>query len=501
MESPLAGPRPRIRARRSQYRARRAPRPSRRSLALLLVLVVVGGGLLAGFRVISFLHDVANLGNPVTAVAKQVEPPAGSIPYKLKHGERVNLLLLGYGGLENDAPYLTDSIMVVSIDGASRRVMQVSIPRDLMVGIDAFQGQPAYEQKINVAYEIGVDDADWPGKKPEYRGSKLAGGRLAEDTLARITGLQFDGFLGMDYKAFRDIVNALGGVDIVMETPLDDCHYPDYHDGYVNHGVPVGYRCPPGAGIHFPAGPQHVDGEQALELARSREASQPEQASDYGRARRQQMILGAIRKKAASANGLAHAPQLMDALQKDFVSTLDLSDLQALASFGARLPETSIGHFGITEGDLVDRFYARKGSCGEFYADVLCPVDPTFAAMKAFFAALFVDPKVLGERAPVQVVNASATLDDMGERVSAVLKPLGFQVADPVRRKVADRSTVYDYSGGRYPLTAQWMASYFGATLVTVTASTPAPTPPPSASGGLVVVLGRDYALRWIGKG
>ena len=500
MESPYAGTRPRIRARRSQYRARRAPVPSRRLLALVLLVVVVGGGLLAGFRVISFLHVFANLGNPVTAVAKQVEPPAGSVAYKLKHGQRVNLLLLGYGGAENDAPYLTDSMLVVSIDPASHRVMQVSMPRDLMVGIDAFPSGPL-SQKINVAYAIGVDDADWPGKKPAYSSSRLAGGRLAEDTVSRVTGLEFDGFVAMDYRAFRDIVNAVGGVDVVMDTPLDDCHYPDYRDGYVNHGVPVGYRCPPGAGIHFPAGPQHLDGEQALELARSREASEPEQASDYGRARRQQMILGAIRKKAATANGLAHAPQLMDALQKDFVSSLDLSDLEALYAFGGKLPDSAIGHFGITEGDLVDRFYARKGSCAEFYADVLCPVDPSFAAMKAFFAALFVDPRVLAERAPVEVVNASSTLDDMGERVTAVLRPLGFQVTDPVRRKAADHSTVYDYSGGRYALSAQWMASYFGATVVTVTDAGAAPSPPPGASTSLVVVLGRDYALRWIGKG
>jgi hypothetical protein len=212
------------------------------------------------------------------------------------------------------------------------------------------------------------------------------------------------------------------------------------------------------------------------------------------------MILGAIRKRAVSANGLAHAAQLMDALQKDYVSSLDLADLTAIYAFGSRLPESSIGHFGITEADLVDRFYERRGSCGEFYADVLCPLDPTFKTIRAFFAGLFVDAVTLGEKAPVEVVNASATLEDMGQRVGNVLRPLGFQVADPLRHRTLESSTVYDFSGGRYPLTARWMARYFGATLVPVTQGSPPPagiTP----TNGVVVVLGRDYALRWIGQG
>ena len=64
------------------------------------------------------------------------------------------------------------------------------------------------------------------------------------------------------------------GDESVLDGPLDDNQYPDYHNGFV-----------PG-GIHFNKGCQHVDGEHALRLARSREAIQPSQASDFGRARR-----------------------------------------------------------------------------------------------------------------------------------------------------------------------------------------------------------------------
>ena len=301
------------------------------------------------------------------------------------------------------------------------------------------------------------------------------------------TGLQLDGFVAVDFKAFRDVVNALGGVQVCLDTPLDDVQYPDYHDGYIK------------GGIHFPAGCQNVNGEQALQIARSRKAIEPEQATDFGRARRQQTLLNAIRKKANAVNALERAPQLMDALQKNFVSSLDPSDINALYSFTGKLPDTAIGHFGVTQDDLVQRYYMQRGSCADFYADVLCPLDPSFRTMHAFFANLFVDGKVTAEKAPVRVDNASAGIEDLGQRVENLLKPLGFQVETPVRRRVQQASYVYDLSGGRYPKTAQWLATYFGATLVTPGAASPPPGVAPTGDG-VVVVLGRDYALRWTGQ-
>ena len=95
-----------------------------RLLPIILIVVVVaaavGVGGYAAVRAGLFLHRVTNLNNPVTVIQNQVEPPAGSIAWKLKHGQQVNLLLLGYGGAENDAPWLTDTVMIMSIDSASR---------------------------------------------------------------------------------------------------------------------------------------------------------------------------------------------------------------------------------------------------------------------------------------------------------------------------------------------------------------------------------------------
>lgn len=465
------------RARRSRYAVSQPPARRRPALlALLLVVAVVAAGC-GVVKAAGFVHGVLG-GAGLADVQAVAAPQPGSIAWKLAHKERVNLLLMGYGGVENDAPWLTDTVMVVSLDPATKRVAEISLPRDLMVPIDAFSsGEPVW-QKLNVAYEIGMDDADWPGKKQEYMGAPGAGA-LAKHVVSRVTGLAIDSYIAVDFKAFRDTVDALGGVQICLDTALDDNQYPDYHDGYIK------------GGIHFPAGCQQVDGEKALQLSRSRHAIQPEQASDYGRARRQQLLINAIRKKAASAGGLAKAPALMSALEKNFHSDLSLSDLKALYDWGGRLPDSATTRIGITEADLVDRYYQRAGSCGGWYADVLCAEDPTYKSLQQYAGAVFVDPKALAEKAPIEFDNASFNTEELGDRVTSSMRQLGLQVQPSIRRKPSPASVVYDYSGGRYPATTAWLQAYFGAQVV---------SQPPGGGTGLVVVLGRDYALRWIGK-
>jgi LCP family protein required for cell wall assembly len=429
---------------------------------------------------------LGHFGNPLQAAADAIAPQPGSVPWKLRVGQQVNVLLLGYGGAENDAPYLTDTVMVLSIDPANRRAMEVSIPRDLEIPVDAWANRKPQNQKINTAYEIGMDDSTWRGKRPEFTGARDRGGRLTMQTVSSMTGLHFDGYVAVDFKAFRDLVDAVGGVQVCLDGPLDDNQYPDYHDGYVR------------GGIHFRGGCQQVNGEQALRLARSRHAVQAAEASDFARAKRQQLLLNAIRRKAMSINAVTKAPQLMDALQKDFDTNLGLADLRAVADWSGKLPDSAIGRVGISATDFLGEYYGKSGTCGDYNVYTLCPQDPSYQVLKKYVAGMFVDPKVLREGAPIQMVNASRSLDDLGDRVSNTLPPLGLKVETPARMRPAVKTVVYDYSGGKYPLTAQWLASHFDAEVITPSTTT-APTPNPP-SGGLAVVLGHDYALHWIGQ-
>jgi LCP family protein required for cell wall assembly len=257
----------RLKARRSRYRfTTRLAGSVPAAVITVLLLLTIGGTSLFAARVIGFLNHVTGGGVSVSTITNAVgitEAPAGSIPYRIKHKDPnpINLLVLGYGGSENDAPYLSDTIMVVRLDPASGRVAMLSVPRDLYVSIPAWPDSSGIseKEKINAAFEIGTDESNFVDnnqKLPQFRG-RDGGGHLAEETISRVTGLHLDRYAAVDFKAFRDVVNALGGVDVCLDTNLDDNHYPDYHNGYV-----------PG-GIHFKAGCQHVDGESALRLARS----------------------------------------------------------------------------------------------------------------------------------------------------------------------------------------------------------------------------------------
>src|SRR2546429_3135257 len=221
-------------------------------------------------------------------------------------------------------------------------------------------------------------------------------------------------------------------------------------------------------------------------------------ASDFDCAPRQQLVLDAVRRRATSVDAITRAPALADALERDVDTSLALSDLRALFDWSRGLPEGAIGRLGLSASDFLGEYYLRRVTCGDFHAYTLCPQDQSYRVLHAYFTDLFLDRGVLREHAPVQVVNGSRSLEDLGDRVTRTLEPLGLRVEQPARTRPAERTVVYDYSHGRYPLTARWLASHFNATVVVPSTGTP-PTPDPPAEG-LAVVLGHDYALRWIGQ-
>ena len=77
--------------------------------------------------------------------------------------------------------------------------------------------------------------------------------------------------------------------------------------------------------------------------------------------------------------------------------------------------------------------------------------------------------------------------------------PTGLQLADPVGHQASSTTMILDYSNGQFPLTAKFLQSFFGGTIVP---ATPASAPPAAGQQtyGLVVVLGHDFALHFLGR-
>lgn len=146
---------------------------------------------------------------------------------------------------------LTDTLMLAFVDEAQRKVRLLSIPRDLF-----WQGR-----KINSYFAYyGMDGV--------------------VNQLERIFAVDIKNYMLVDMYAFIDVVNILGGVDVTLENAVIDPTYKTFDDG--QWGT-----------LHYEPGTYHLNGVQALRLARSRHTS-----SDFARAERQQLILQSLQNKA-----------------------------------------------------------------------------------------------------------------------------------------------------------------------------------------------------------
>ena len=453
-------------------------------------MVILLATSVAAVRVYTVLSKVTGNGspiNPVTLINPAADPPAGSIAYKLKHGQRINILLLGYGGSENDAPYLTDSIMAASIDPTSHRVMLASVPRDLWVTIDAWpQGHAQAHEKVNAAYEAAASPGSIGDSNvlPDYKG-RDGGGHIAEHVIGNVVGIKFDNYVGVDFKAFRDMVDALGGIQVCMDTKLDDYEYKTRRLATKRPSSPRQY--PGRSRSHILE--QLEDRTLLATVVWTGDVDGNWGTNNAGDTN----WVGDV-----SIDGLAKAPQLMSALENDFRTDMTLTDIKALYDWGANLPESQIVRVALTASDFLT--FGANGACAPpGNTSALCPEDPTYGQIHNYIANVFVDPRVLSEKAPVQLANASLNSSDLGQRVQLALAPLGVQFeGNPVRRKYTAQAVIYDYSGGAFPQTAQWLSQYFGAPVQQVTPQT-APPVAGQSTDGLVVVMGGDFARRWYG--
>jgi len=227
-------------------------------------------------------------------------------------GGRINLLLLGIDRREGTGwAYRTDTIMVVTVNPDTRAAGILSIPRDLQIPIPGHG-----EDRINTANVYGYRQ-DNPGGGPA----------LLEATIEANFGIPIDGYLMVDFLTFERIVDTLGGIDVDVPKPLHDTRYPDPRPG-----DPYAFKT-----IHFDPGWQHMNGKRALEYARSRMST-----TDFDRAKRQQLILLAIRDRALSLSAIPRWPSLVAAIADGIKTDVDLGELLVLAFFAARIDTSNL---------------------------------------------------------------------------------------------------------------------------------------------------------------
>ncbi len=284
--------------------------------------------------------------------------------------DRINILLLGIGGSGHDGAYLSDTNIIASLKPSTGEVALTSIPRDLTVRIDGY----GY-RKINNASAIG--EAKNPGQ----------GGDYARDVFAKTFELSIPYYIRLDFSAFSEIIDAVGGVDINVERSFNDYEYPNGEKtlGPVCVGETESSPCRY-LKANFTAGWQHMDGRTALIYSRSRHGNNGE-GSDFARSRRQQQIITALKEKILSAEVYSNPltlQKILSSLSSHINTNLQLDQMLYLSNF-ARTMSKNVRNF--TLDDSPQNFLA--GSIGTNGAYLLGPKSGNFTAINSVIQNIF----------------------------------------------------------------------------------------------------------------
>lgn len=217
--------------------------------------------------------------------------------------EGMNVLLLGSDsrGASGEGGNRSDAIVLLHLAENDARIDAVQIPRDTVGELPECAG--GYGM-INSALNSGP--------------------ACSVEAMQHLTGLPIDHFVELDFGGFATMVDALGGLPVCLPDPLQDSH----------------------AGLDLPAGPQTVDGANALALARTRHSIGD--GSDLSRLGHQQMVMSAIVQRAASLDTLTRPDRMLAFLDAATASvTVDpglsrVSDLGVLAARLMRVPAKDV---------------------------------------------------------------------------------------------------------------------------------------------------------------
>ena len=433
----------------------------RTSLALG-ILILAGGGYF-GYKLYHTQRKVlAGGGKAATVCSDNVDVSQVS-----NEGDsRINILLLGIGGPGHDGANLTDTILLASIDPITDKTTLISIPRDLWVKIpgDGYQ-------KINAAYADAVDSS----KSKTEAGQEEDGIAELDKTLKPVLdGVPIHYHVLLDFSAFKQMVDALGGVTVNVPETLYD---PTI--AWENKFNPVIAR----------KGIQTFNGSQALLYVRSRETS-----SDFARGERQRLVISAIKQKAFSAGTFSNPlkiSNLLDSLGQNVYTDFSSGDIRCLYRQVSSIPASAI-----TSLDMVtppNNLLTTGNMNG------LSIVEPRaglfdYSAIHTFLHGALKDGLIAKENAHIAIYNATDT-SGLATSMTSKLKEFGYNVTKTDSTATSSNpaaTTIVDLSKGADKYTRNYLQHRFGVTAVNKLPSEFGITPP--ADANFVIILGEDAA-------
>ena len=372
-------------------------------IVIIIIVVLLG---IAGYLGVKALLASGKIfkGNPLaifTNKARLAEDKNG----------RTNILIFGTSGYsmsENawDGAMLTDSIMLVSIDQDKNNAYMISLPRDLYVKYKC----PALGRTSGKLNEVFY--CAYTKNKDEKAGAQALMSRVGE-----ILGLNVHYYMHADWTALVQSVNAVGGVDVKIEST-------DRRGIYDS-----------GTKLRFANGEiAHLDGEKALALARARNHNPGDYGlagSNYDREKNQQKILAALQQKALAVGTILNPTSvngLINSMGDNLISSFDTSHVQTLIGVASKLKLAEIKQLpfvGRQDGgeDLIQSYSSGGAYVGEV------PVAGVFdySVIQAYIAKNLSKNPVVREGAVMDVLNGSGQ-EGLAAGKAAGLKTDGYTV-------------------------------------------------------------------------
>ena len=433
------------------------------TLAVVFGLLLLIGGFLVAKGYLN-LHRVFKGGSNIR-LSDSVDPSTLN-----KEGDsRVNFLILGRGGEGHDGADLTDTILVASIDPVTNRVDMVSLPRDLWVKSDYGN------TKINAVYANAKNRA--LSKKSDKKAAEKAGIDAIRAKTSEVLGVYINSYAMVDFKAFEEAVNTVGGVDVnvteetaVQEHLWDPIARKPYY-------------------LNVQPGNQHFDGRRALFYARSRHTSP---RGDFDRSERQRLLLQALTAKVTSAGTYTNPvkiSQLLDNFGSHVSTDLSINDVMALMEIGKKASNN------VNSLDL-----AKPGSpimeTGNINGQsIVRPVAGLFdyKGLQEQVRTAFKDGYIVRENAVVKVVNGTS-VSGLATNASTLLRSYGYNIHSDLGTATNqyDKTVLVDLTGdNKKPYTRNYLEKRYG-----VKALTAIPNEAIDTNGvDFVIILGRDEAV------
>ena len=354
---------------------------------------------------------------------------------------RINVLLLGVGGKGHDGAYLSDTIILASIEPKTSKIALLSIPRDLYVPI----GDRGWH-KINHASAYG--EAEKVGQ----------GAKLAQETFSKIFDIPIHYYVRADFDGFKKIIDDVGKVKIHVENSFTDDKYPDSNYGYEP--------------VSFSSGWEIMDGDRALKYARSRHGNNGE-GSDFARSRRQQKVLAAVKEKINSLSFWLNPKkvgQVLADLDNHITTNMESWEIISLAKIVKNSNLDNINHTVLTEGPD-DELYASIVN-GEY---VLLPKGNDFTPLKILAKNIFSDENdkninqdSLNEKKEIisiEIQNGT-TITGLASKISKDLKQEGFLITKIGNASVQDyeQTIIYNLTQASDPEKIKFLENEFNAT-------------------------------------